>query len=1249
MNNLRKTAVLLFVGVFTISLIMVPFTPMATLDSQVAAPTNYEDALVEKYSDILENDLLSEKMDPMLVSYMDTGVLDQSVVTTREGDIKILLFVEPTFESSSLANIAKVTWQMDLKLARVASVEVSSVAGIKQLEAMAGIKYVMADRFIDREVINDPSDPVVDMFNINDVVGATGTYASGYDGTGVIVGVDDTGIDFSQTDMQGTEYHDGSGIAQSYDPNGYGFTEMYIANRTAVSNVTEWLAAGNLLTYQSGGLWYLNTTGWDPVCNNEGGHRSLMGLRPPFGNGYPEGGNVGFIGLYEWAWGINNGTEFVYNEMWKDWQIPAPGAENYTFGWSFQQRRSGYAKTFAAAMYYEGDIVIDYNSSLAWTQMWNDAFYYETIDLNVTAERDAAKMYMDWSFVDDISEGFVNNMVDNILYADGLHDGTGTFGIGSLSWAFDDLGYLATDYGLFAGITSDGMVWNALFNGESNHGHWTGAAIASQGVADHDVYENGTMKQLPGVAPGAKIIAAKGITSGGGLMADFWAAGFHLNTSAGPHGNETYWTYAAGGPGEDHKAHIVSNSWGWGPGAGYLQIRLYTMVYDIASAPGVMATGYPGTLFVFSAGNDGNDYGTGGTPSSAFSVVSVGATYTSHYYAGLYSPVEQTDGQAVHFSSSGPGFTGLVKPDVMAPGYRGANPNPSQAEWGGYGDTFAWWQGTSLSCPIAAGVAALIMDAWNVANGAMPTPQMTKDILLSSATNLGYDPFIQGNGLVNAEAAIAAIETGAADSYFFESDSFQYYSDQIADAWAYWIPDWAPFGGIYYDADWDTPVGLETTNMFFGTVQRNDVRVVNLNVSTYGLAYGDTANFDVITPWYYTELSKVSQAYTSYAYNDTNFSPLIERPGTFVLDNLMNLVDFYASNYATVTVTYDVADIGDYPVVRLFDWDDTIANGDLNYWNFTTGVGDHIDHVARYTSQCNEMTMRLADTGTLANLFDFEPTLQFDGPAGIDFTVTIQAWQKTADTAIGVADGTTGMDVTLTVPSGAEYGAHEGMLYLEDTSSGFTHEVPYSYTVEMDLDGAMGATHTLVDGPGAETTPFDTGAVTTSFTYGTDRTDEGGGLTTFHFNVPYNIAYNASYLVMRAMWQNYGTVVDMNLRSETGSELMATDDGGRPFDPAPTGDKTNTIIYDPGGLINGTYWFYYSVHVINGSAVPEPITIELQLYGENDLGAATNVFNWTARDMTTPTTISASDVLTGDHVTIENTWTIPAVAGLPEY
>jgi hypothetical protein len=1244
MNNLRKTTVLLFVGVFLISMVLVPFTPRAAVDSQVAAPISYEDALVEKYADLLENDLLSEKVDPILVSYMETGVLDESVVTTRSGDIKILLFVEPTFDTSALADIAEVQWQIDLKLTRVVSIRIGSVVGVKQLEAMGGIKYVMADRFIDREV-GEPGDPVTDMFNINDVVGATGTYATDYDGSGVIVGVDDTGIDFSQSDMRGTEYNNGT-HAMSYDPNGYGLTEMVIGNNTAVSNVTAWLAAGNLLTYESGGNYYLNTTGWDPVLNNIGSHRSLMGVRPPYGDGYPEGGNIGFIGLYEWAWGpVNNASEFVYNEMWRDWEIPSPGAENYTFGWIFQQRDGGYLKTFAASMYYEGQIIIDWNSSLAWTTMWENAINQQTIDLNTTVDRDAILAMMDWSFEDDFTTyGRAYDIATNTLYADGLHDGTGFMGLGSISWAYDDLGYLSADYGLFAGIAAGGMAWNALFNGESNHGHWTGSAIASQGVYSHDVYGNGTTFTLPGVAPGAKIIATKGITSGGGIMADFWAAGFHLDDSAGPYGNETYWTYRGDGP--SHKADIVSNSWGWGPGAGYLQLVYYTMVYDIASVPDVLETGYPGTLFVFSAGNNGGDYGTGGTPSSAFSVVSVGATITGHYYESVYSPYTQTDSQEIYFSSNGPGFTGIVKPDVMAPGYRGANPQPSQNEWMGVGDTFAWWQGTSLAAPIAAGVAALIMEAYNTANAAMPSPQLTKDILLSSASDLGYDPFIQGHGLVNAEAAIAAIETGSAVSYYFESDSFQFFSDQIAETWAYWMPDWAPMG-IYYDAGQTTPVGLETSSIFFGTVDRGQVRTVNLDVTNYAGGAVQTAAFDVISPRYYTQLSSLSFDETSYTYNDTNTNVI--RPGIVVLSDNVTLTDFYAANYATITVAYDIANIAAYPVVRLFDWVDTDTNGVLNYFNFTAGVGDYIDHITRYTDQSNFMQMRVASPNGIASLFTGEPVIQFDGAAGIDFTVTIQAWQKTTDTAIGTADGTTGIDVTLTVPADAEYGAHQGMIYFEDTSSGFTHELPYSYTVEMDLDGAMGAVHTLVDGIGDELTPHDTGGATTSFYYPTTSTNEGGGLTTFHLNIPYDIDRNASVLVMRAEWDNPGTVVDMYLRRETYHALTSTDDGGRPFDPNPTGTLTNTIIYDPGALINGTYWFYYSIHRIDGADVPENITITLQLYGPTDLPDAVGDFTWTSRTSTTPTALSADDVVAGDHVVLESNWTIPAVAGLPEY
>jgi hypothetical protein len=350
--------------------------------------------------------------------------------------------------------------------------------------------------------------------------------------------------------------------------------------------------------------------------------------------------------------------------MWKDWEIPVPGAENYTFGWIQQQRNEGYAKVFATSMYYEGDIIIDWNSSLAWNMMWQDAINLQTIDLNTTVDRAAVLAGMDWSFEDDRLLGRVYNMGNNILYADGLHDGSGSMGLGSISWAYDDIGYLSHDYGLFPGITADGMAWNALYAGgtvdDSNHGHWTSAAIASQGAWDHDVYANGTTYKLPGVAPGAKIIFSKMLSTGGSLMADFWAAGFHLNATS------HYWEYVGDGP--SHRAHMVSNSWGWGPGAGYLQMRLYTMVYDIASVPDVMATGYPGTLFVFSSGNEGGDYGTSGTPGASFSVLTVGASITGHYYESEYGPNPQTDGQEIYFSSNGPGYTGLAKPDVMAPG-----------------------------------------------------------------------------------------------------------------------------------------------------------------------------------------------------------------------------------------------------------------------------------------------------------------------------------------------------------------------------------------------------------------------------------------------------------------------------------------------------------------------------------------------------------------------------------------------------
>ena len=70
----------------------------------------------------------------------------------------------------------------------------------------------------------------------------------------------------------------------------------------------------------------------------------------------------------------------------------------------------------------------------------------------------------------------------------------------------------------------------------------------------------------------------------------------------------------------------------------------------------------------------------------------------------------------------------------------------------------AWttWGGTSRSTPVAAGAAAIVYQAWRGANGPA-TPDgfalTARDIIKSSAKDLGYDSWTQGAGSVDAFAA----------------------------------------------------------------------------------------------------------------------------------------------------------------------------------------------------------------------------------------------------------------------------------------------------------------------------------------------------------------------------------------------------------------------------------------------------------------------------------------------------------------
>ncbi len=144
-----------------------------------------------------------------------------------------------------------------------------------------------------------------------------------------------------------------------------------------------------------------------------------------------------------------------------------------------------------------------------------------------------------------------------------------------------------------------------------------------------------------------------------------------------------------------------------------------------------------GIVVCTSMGNEGQGNDTVGTlltPADADSIISVGAVTFSGYSAA--------------FSSSGPTNDGRIKPDLVAPGFGvfcALVPGPN---------TYGRQNGTSLSTPLTAGAAALVLSARPEL-----TPIQVRDALRVTADSIDViqHPIHPNNfvgwGLVNAYAA----------------------------------------------------------------------------------------------------------------------------------------------------------------------------------------------------------------------------------------------------------------------------------------------------------------------------------------------------------------------------------------------------------------------------------------------------------------------------------------------------------------
>ncbi|MCH7772047.1 MAG: S8 family serine peptidase, partial [Bacteroidetes bacterium] len=141
-----------------------------------------------------------------------------------------------------------------------------------------------------------------------------------------------------------------------------------------------------------------------------------------------------------------------------------------------------------------------------------------------------------------------------------------------------------------------------------------------------------------------------------------------------------------------------------------------------------------GIVVVNSASNSGfnPNHNTLGAPADGDSVITVGAV--------------GSDGERSGFSSVGPTVDGRIKPDLMAMGsgvYVARSSSPTS-----YGNS----SGTSFSCPILAGAAALVLSV-----DPTLTPMEVLELFRQTASQSNNPDRLMGWGIINTLDAIELI------------------------------------------------------------------------------------------------------------------------------------------------------------------------------------------------------------------------------------------------------------------------------------------------------------------------------------------------------------------------------------------------------------------------------------------------------------------------------------------------------------
>jgi len=594
------------------------------------------------------------------------------------------------------------------------------------------------------------------------------------------------------------------------------------------------------------------------------------------------------------------------------------------------------------------------------------------------------------------------------------------------------------------------------FGAYGAHGTWTASAVAGQGVTgvpqEMIIDENETTPYPPtpegsgglprGLAPNATIIPMGRFFDAlpmGNPLAEVPASYSSLFFSAeGYTGNVSI---------TSDSADIASSSFGYTVGENHGGFHWYERLFDW------VGTQYTqNTLFINSQGNEGSGFGTVSSPSGAQGVMSAGASGNQLYRVDPWRMDDEGPnpwyGEVTGMTSTGPHSKGSHGPDIMTNGQFGYGADPINAQLaniGGFQGNNSWtlWSGTSLSAPNAAGIAALVFQAYEEAHGEAPCSQTLKNLVMQGADDMKNSPHLQGPGEANAyDSVMIAQKEG------LYSEEFQWRpgtNPEMAEHVEHHVNIMEPEDEVTDQMTLHNWNETDDIDYNMGAYKQEKVGNTSIDLSSgMGGPHGDGR----------VPLIMINETgIYELIYNETNDNWNISDEPIATLDD----PDADLFRFGTHT-PYENHDWWDYILAEFYNWEDVNDNGSFDGLEERNRIGYTF---ASLRAVGIELTsdyftihdaMERAEDGIVLQMNNiYHDFMEED----LNFTLNIEQYNQVEWDWIEIDEptgtigkgGTLEYEITADVPSDAIKGIYGGKLMIEDETNERTSQIPITITV----------------------------------------------------------------------------------------------------------------------------------------------------------------------------------------------------------